>query len=228
VLIQVTCSSTMFHLYDDAVNDYHHSCFPANFSLRQPPQPPVLHLHLRDARSCRLNEHIRPRIPHRRTITILPTSTNFPLHITIHKPQINVSLIPPQSPPDHLPRHQTRPPPHPPPATIPHASYLDLIIFPSMRSNLLTYTTQSTPSTNHPSPVEFDINELLVDMVEGGLRCWGNANPAASGKGGMGCPWDMRSWEASREFCRKWWFLVGGVAGEVWRTSEWWWGMRGE
>ncbi|KAF2811488.1 uncharacterized protein BDZ99DRAFT_559499 [Mytilinidion resinicola] len=100
----------------------------------------------------------------------------------------------------------------------PHASYLDLIIFPLLRSTLLTYITQPTDA---PCAVKFDINELLVDMMEGGLRCWGNANLAkGEPRGGAGCPWDMRSWEASRAFCSKWWFLVGGEEGEVWRTSS--------
>jgi hypothetical protein len=100
----------------------------------------------------------------------------------------------------------------------PHASYLDLIIFPQFRERAVTF------ATNNPSML--DQQELFNDMLSGGLTCWGNAD-SGIGARGSGVPWDMRSWEAKPWFIRKWWFLLN-KDDEVKDTSSWWRQMRGE
>ncbi|KAH6874457.1 hypothetical protein B0T10DRAFT_586469 [Thelonectria olida] len=100
----------------------------------------------------------------------------------------------------------------------PHASYLDLIVFPHFRERAILQATSS--------PCLLDQQELFSDMLEGGLACWGTMESGLLGRG-SGVPWDMRSWEAKPWFLKKWWFLLGGD-DEMWEASRWWWEMRGE
>jgi hypothetical protein len=51
--------------------------------------------------------------------------------------------------------------------------------------------------------------ELKKDMFQDGLACW--SNNGGGKEGGMGQPWDMRSWEAAEWFVRKWSGLVDRV-----------------
>ncbi|KAM6483825.1 hypothetical protein HDV62DRAFT_307750 [Trichoderma sp. SZMC 28011] len=100
----------------------------------------------------------------------------------------------------------------------PHASYLDLIIFPHFRERAVTFATND--------PCLLDQQELFDDMISGGLTCWGNADNGV-GTRGNGVPWDMRSWEAKPWFTRKWWFLLK-EDNEMQDASNWWRQMRGE
>ncbi|KAL7955111.1 hypothetical protein V8C34DRAFT_316705 [Trichoderma compactum] len=99
----------------------------------------------------------------------------------------------------------------------PHASYLDLIIFPHFRERAVTFATND--------PCLLDQQELLNDMISGGLTCWGNTDNGV-GTRGNGVPWDMRSWEAKPWFTRKWWFLLK-EDNEKQDASNWWRQMRG-
>ncbi|KAI0973099.1 hypothetical protein F4678DRAFT_427947 [Xylaria arbuscula] len=101
----------------------------------------------------------------------------------------------------------------------PHASYLDLIIFPQFRERAVLLFTGD--------PGMLDQALLMNDMLQGGLTCWGNAERGIGGRG-YGVPWDMRSWEAKPWFLKKWWFLVGNEDDEMLETSRWWREMRGE
>ncbi|KAI0857000.1 hypothetical protein F4860DRAFT_491091 [Xylaria cubensis] len=101
----------------------------------------------------------------------------------------------------------------------PHASYLDLIIFPQFRERAVLFSTGDPGILNQA--------QLMNDMLQGGLTCWGNAERGI-GERGYGVPWDMRSWEAKPWFLKKWWFLIGNDDDEMLETSRWWWEMRGE
>ena len=101
----------------------------------------------------------------------------------------------------------------------PHASYLDLIIFPQFRERAILLSTGD--------PGILDQALLMNDMLQGGFTCWGNAERGIGGRG-YGVPWDMRSWEDKPWFLKKWWFLVGNEDAEILETSRWWWEMRGE
>lgn len=99
----------------------------------------------------------------------------------------------------------------------PHASYLDLIIFPHFRERAMLHATSD--------PCLLDQEALFTDMISGGLTCWGSL--ACGNERGCGVPWDMRSWEAKPWFLKKWWFLVGRKDEDMWETSIWWWQLRG-
>lgn len=84
--------------------------------------------------------------------------------------------------------------------------------------------------------------EFFLDLMHGGLVCWGNANPHGESrrKRRRGLtdtvPWSTRSWEARRWFLEKWGWLVGSQEEEetegdtegIWASSRWWWDIRGE
>ncbi|MCJ1398236.1 hypothetical protein MMC11_001433 [Xylographa trunciseda] len=97
----------------------------------------------------------------------------------------------------------------------PHPPWLDLIPFPTMRERAITLMTTSPPLLN--------ILELKTDvLLNEGIFCW-NVDGKKSGQ-----PWDMRSWEAAPWFLKKWWLLLDGEEGEIWKQTQWWRGMRGE
>ena len=98
----------------------------------------------------------------------------------------------------------------------PHASYLDLLIFPLFRNWVIELATTDNGL--------FDEEELIADLMSDGLVCWGNVHGRF--KGGGGCPWDMRSWEAKRWFLEKWWGFVDVETDEMWSVSQWWWEMH--
>ena len=98
----------------------------------------------------------------------------------------------------------------------PHASYLDLLIFPLFRNWVIELATTDNGL--------FEEEELLQDLMNDGLVCWGNVH--GSFKGGGGCPWDMRSWEAKRWFLEKWWGFVDAEVDDMWSVSRWWWEMH--
>jgi hypothetical protein len=94
-----------------------------------------------------------------------------------------------------------------------HAPFIDLLPFPTLRARAITFATCTPPVV--------DLVELKKDIVDGGLICW-NACQKGSGQ-----PWDMRSWEATPWFLRKWKILVGGEEDEVWGQTTWWRQLRG-
>lgn len=100
----------------------------------------------------------------------------------------------------------------------PHASYLDMIIFPNFRERATQFATMV--------PSLLDESELCNDMMNGGLVCWGNTGQSHTASRGTGVPWDMRSWEAKPWFLQKWWFLVGGPDDDMRSTTRWWQEMR--
>jgi hypothetical protein len=122
----------------------------------------------------------------------------------------------------------------------PHPSYLDCIVFPTMRERAVRASALGT----------LDHVEFFLDLMHGGLVCWGGGSPVPTrntrggvrgrghldwvGTGAGGTAWSPRSWEARRWFLEKWEWLVGkeseevGDGNGVWESSRWWWGVRGE
>lgn len=105
--------------------------------------------------------------------------------------------------------------------TTPHHPMLDILPFPTLRSNFLK------------SQAFIDDDELFHDILSG-LVCWGMSGlgkrdrNSGTGKASSGTPWDHRSWEAKPWFLRKYWALLGGEDGELVRQSEWWRANRGD
>ena len=110
-----------------------------------------------------------------------------------------------------------------------HPSYLDCIIFPRFRQRAIEASVQS----------RLDHVEFFLDLMHGGLVCWGAGGDRKKGRRrGMydQVAWSSRSWEARRWFLDKWSWLVGSEEEEeregdrdgVWGCSRWWWRMRGE
>ncbi|KIW89755.1 uncharacterized protein Z519_09912 [Cladophialophora bantiana CBS 173.52] len=131
-----------------------------------------------------------------------------------------------------------KPPMRPTPAQLlnPHPSYLDCIVFPYFRDHAVQASVDGI----------LDHAELFMDLMHGGLVCWGgmsgltnkHGKSAKSGKRDMAesVAWNTRSWEAKKWFLKKWTWLVGteeeeearGDVDGIWRGSRWWWAMRGE
>ncbi|KAH7113657.1 hypothetical protein B0J13DRAFT_242310 [Dactylonectria estremocensis] len=102
--------------------------------------------------------------------------------------------------------------------TVPHHPYIDSLPFPIFRRRALAALAADPPL--------LDEDDLCIDlMLNDGLVCW-----ASTSQLGMdhGTPWDSHSWEAKGWFLRKWWWLVGGREGELWKSSQWWASQRGE
>ena len=138
--------------------------------------------------------------------------------------------------PDKLRRHMSRikHPLRPRPVQLLHShpSYLDCIVFPRFRERAVQASVDGT----------LDHVEFFLDLMHGGLVCWGNSNPHGGSRRnrrrGMvdAMPWSTRSWEARRWFLEKWGWLVGSQEEEeaegdsegIWGSSRWWWEVRGE
>ncbi|KAF7540176.1 hypothetical protein G7054_g1622 [Neopestalotiopsis clavispora] len=101
---------------------------------------------------------------------------------------------------------------------IPHHPYIDLIPWPTFRSNVLSAISQNPPTINE--------DDLCMDLANDGVRCWGNTGVSLHGRG-EGSPWDSRSWEATPWFLEKWRCLIGGEDDEISRNSAWWRVMQG-
>jgi hypothetical protein len=105
--------------------------------------------------------------------------------------------------------------------TVNHHPYIDILPFPTLRKNLIIHQE------------EIDEDEFFHDMLTG-LVCWGGAGVGrkdrqdSTGYASTGTPWDVRSWEATVWFLKKYWTLLGGEDGELVRQSEWWRSMRGD
>ncbi|OAP61417.1 hypothetical protein AYL99_03620 [Fonsecaea erecta] len=137
---------------------------------------------------------------------------------------------------DHL--ESVKPPMRPTPTQLlnPHPSYLDCIVFPHFRDHAVQASVDGI----------LDHAELFMDLMHGGLVCWGglsgltnkHGKSVKNGKRDMrdSVAWNTRSWEAKRWFLKKWAWLVGteeeeearGDLDGIWRGSRWWWAMRGE
>jgi hypothetical protein len=122
----------------------------------------------------------------------------------------NASLLsipcnyPPRAPSIWVSPDPTIPPslfPTPLQSTTPHAPYIDLLPFPSVRNKLL----QAGDLINS--------YEMWNDLTHGDSRVWGAS------------PWEDSGWELGVGFVRKWWWVLDqGVLdkGNFWR------GVRGE
>ena len=113
-----------------------------------------------------------------------------------------------------------------------HPSYLDCIVFPRFRERAVQASVDGV----------LDHVEFFLDLMHGGLVCWGASSPHSSSRRrrrrGMAeaVPWSTRSWEARRWFLEKWAWLVGteeqerawGDTEGIWGCSRWWWELRGE
>ncbi|KAI1183557.1 hypothetical protein F5B17DRAFT_120266 [Nemania serpens] len=101
---------------------------------------------------------------------------------------------------------------------VPHHPSFDVMPWPAFRANICFAVAQDPPL--------IDDDELCLDIINDGIRCWGSgAGDSLHGRG-RGAPWDSRSWEAAPWFLEKWEALTGGRDGDMWRTSEWWRAMR--
>ncbi|KAH8674173.1 hypothetical protein BX600DRAFT_226815 [Xylariales sp. PMI_506] len=98
--------------------------------------------------------------------------------------------------------------------SIPHHPYLDLLPWPSFRSNCIAALSKDPPT--------IDEDDLCIDMLGGGLRCWGSTRITSANGHGQGTPWDSRSWEVMPWFLEKWEVIIGEDSAEMKRTSAWW------
>jgi hypothetical protein len=94
--------------------------------------------------------------------------------------------------------------------TILHHPWIDLFPIPAMRDNILR------------AGESFDDTQLCVDLVE----CW-NSPSDRSGLIVWGDPWDLRNWEVSEEFLKKWTWVVRGCQ-ELFQSTNYWRMKRGE
>ena len=106
---------------------------------------------------------------------------------------------------EHLSR--VKPPLRPRPVQMLHShpTYLDCIVFPRFRERAVQASVDGT----------LDHVEFFLDLMHGGLVCWGSSSPHAGSRRkrrrGMAdaVPWSTRSWEARR------WFLGKSLCGPV-------------
>jgi hypothetical protein len=133
---------------------------------------------------------------------------------------------------DHM--NAVKDPLKPSPAQLmnPHPSYLDCIVFPYFRDQTVLASAQGI----------LDHEQLVMDILHGGLVCWGGASDFANSRRARkrqmsdNVAWSPRSWEAKKWFLRKWSWLIGTEEEEeerndvhgIWKGSRWWWNMRGE
>jgi hypothetical protein len=101
-----------------------------------------------------------------------------------------------------------------------HHPYIDVLPFPTFRERLIKLACAEEPM--------IDEDELCKDLENDGLICWGSSLGGGSAVKGSGAPWDIRSWEAQDWFMKKWWILIGGAEGEIYKQTQWWCEMRGE
>lgn len=85
--------------------------------------------------------------------------------------------------------------------TIPHQMHIDILPWPSIRTNILKQMATINQS------------ELSLDLERNHLKVWGST------------PWDPMGWEMSEEFLHKWWFLLDL---SVLQSTNFWRAQRGE
>lgn len=96
-----------------------------------------------------------------------------------------------------------------------HHPYIDIIPIPSVRKRLIELQN------------EIDEDAFFMDALEG-FRCWGNRRESRHQGCGSGTAWDIRSWEATPTFLKKWACILGDAESEIARQSRWWRVVRGE
>jgi len=99
-----------------------------------------------------------------------------------------------------------------------HHPYIDCLPFPDFRERLIKMISMDPQ-------IEYD---YCKDLENDGLVCWGSTHGENTPGVGSGAPWDMRSWEAQPWFLKKWWMLVGGPEGDMYKQSRWWCEIRGD
>ncbi|KAI6779625.1 uncharacterized protein J7T54_008243 [Emericellopsis cladophorae] len=102
--------------------------------------------------------------------------------------------------------------------TFGHHPYIDVIPFGDFR--------QRTLQALSAEDVTLDEDQLCLDLGGGGLVCWGSQQSSLGMEAGV--PWDARSWEPQMWFMKKYWDLVGGFEGEMYKSLEWWHQTRGQ
>lgn len=98
-----------------------------------------------------------------------------------------------------------------------HHPCYDAFPWPAFRSKIIVAVSTDPP--------HIDKEELCLDLLHGGIRCWGSTTTSLHGRGD-GVPWDARSWEVAPWLFEKWEMLTDGRNGEMWRNSSWWRSMR--
>lgn len=93
--------------------------------------------------------------------------------------------------------------------TIPHHPWLDFFPLPKMRDNLIQ------------AGDEWDDEELCHDI----MGFWNTASKGEAGLLVWGDPWDIRNWEVTEPFLKKWQWVVRGCpqlmdATNAWRTKR--------
>ncbi|CAH0051453.1 unnamed protein product [Clonostachys solani] len=102
-----------------------------------------------------------------------------------------------------------------------HHPYIDLIPSRTFRQRVIQAISVEPPM--------IDEDDLCKDIEHDGLICWGSQVRSREGSPvGSGAPWDIKSWEAQTWFMKKWWFLIGGKDGELFKQSQWWHALRGD
>ncbi|KAM5366405.1 hypothetical protein ACJZ2D_010515 [Fusarium nematophilum] len=94
--------------------------------------------------------------------------------------------------------------------TVPHHPWIDLFPIPQMRDHILL-------SFHH-----LDMDELCGDLLD--------VKPGLDGKPSLVVwrdPWDLRGWEASALFLRKWGWMLGGCR-DILQATNYWRQKRGE
>ncbi|KAL4867804.1 hypothetical protein BDV12DRAFT_197816 [Aspergillus spectabilis] len=96
---------------------------------------------------------------------------------------------------------------------IPHHPVFDLIPLPGLRSRAIILSASV--------PHLVSMVELKVDIIDGGLVCWGGKEGYVGGRekrkgAGGGQPWDFRSWKVAPWFWEKWKLLLDGEGGDLW------------
>lgn len=106
-----------------------------------------------------------------------------------------------------------------------HHPYVDIIPCPIFRQRVTGLIAMEEASPSSDTDFETD---LCADIEKDGLICWGSHLSGAQSGTGSGAPWDIRSWEAQPWFLKKWWFIVGGKEGALFKQSRWWHEIRGD
>ncbi|KAK1470889.1 hypothetical protein CCUS01_01007 [Colletotrichum cuscutae] len=99
-----------------------------------------------------------------------------------------------------------------------HHPCFDLIPWPSFRSNVIALASEASP--------QIDEDDLCIDMLGGGIQCWGSVIGSMHGRGN-GVPWDGRSWEAMPWFLEKWKGVIRDDQDGIIHNSAWWRSLRG-
>ncbi|KAG9256960.1 uncharacterized protein F5Z01DRAFT_647169 [Emericellopsis atlantica] len=102
--------------------------------------------------------------------------------------------------------------------TFGHHPYIDVIPFGDFRQRTLQALSAEDGA--------LDEDQLCIDLGGGGLVCWGSQQNSLGMEAGV--PWDARSWEPQMWFMKKYWDLVGGFGGEMYKSLVWWHQARGQ